>query len=136
MEVQQNNSIGNIKPTTDFNDIVADGFATAQDSSIEELKAKQRQWNDADLTAQCFLFFVAGFETSASLMCVTVHELAENQYVQAKLYAEIKATQKKLNGKRLNYEQLQEMKYLDMVVSGIESKFYICVSRMLCHISL
>lgn len=109
---QQNDTQSTSKEST------VDGFATVQDISLEQLKGNKQEWSDSDLTAQCFLFFVAGFETSASLMCVTVHELAENRYVQNKLYSEIKTTQEKLDGKPLTYDHLQQMKYLDMVVSG------------------
>lgn len=100
------------------NNITCDGFSTAEDVSNEQLKGKKRMWTDEYLTAQCFLFFVAGFETSATLLCVTVHELAENQYIQARLLEEVDETRRLLDGKPLTYEALQKMKYMDMVISG------------------
>lgn len=45
------------------------------------------------------------------------HELAVNPSVQAKLRVEIDATRAKLNGQRPTYEIIQDMPYLDMVVT-------------------
>lgn len=95
------------------------GFATVEEISADRLKGgKKRQWTDDDLTAQCFLFFLAGFETSATLLCFMAHELCENPDVQARLYDEIQEVRGQLNGKPLSYDELQKMKYLDMVTSG------------------
>ncbi|KAL9694908.1 hypothetical protein quinque_014193 [Culex quinquefasciatus] len=74
-------------------------------------------WNDDDLAAQCTVFLFAGFETVATLTSFMAHELAINSTVQAKLRAEVDATRAKLNGRRLTYEIIQEMTYLDMVVT-------------------
>ncbi|EDS37436.1 conserved hypothetical protein [Culex quinquefasciatus] len=74
-------------------------------------------WNDDDLAAQCTIFLFAGFETVATLTSFMAHELAINSTVQAKLRAEVDATRAKLNGRRLTYEIIQEMTYLDMVVT-------------------
>ncbi|XP_038104997.1 cytochrome P450 9e2 isoform X1 [Culex quinquefasciatus] len=74
-------------------------------------------WNDDDLAAQCTVFLFAGFETVATLTSFMAHELAINSTVQAKLRAEVDATRAKLNGRRPTYEIIQEMTYLDMVVT-------------------
>lgn len=63
------------------------------------------------------LFFLAGFTgitMQASFVC---HELVVNREVQEKLYNECKEVQAKLQGKQINYEVIQKMKYLDMVIS-------------------
>lgn len=39
-----------------------DGFSTVEESQIGKLDVK-RVWEDEDLAAQCFIFFLAGFET-------------------------------------------------------------------------
>lgn len=96
-----------------------EGFATVEEVSSDQLKGGQKRvWDDDDLTAQCFLFFLAGFDTSSTLLCFTAHELTVNQDVQAKLREEVDAVNSDLNGKPLSYDVLQKMKYLDMVVSG------------------
>lgn len=67
------------------------------------------------LTAQCFVFFVAGFETSSSVQSYCLYELALNPEIQKKLREEINTTIKKHGG--ITYQAIQEMEYLDMVVS-------------------
>lgn len=82
-----------------------------------------REWSDRDIVAQCFVFFFAGFETSAVLMCFTAHELMENEDVQQKLFEEVQRVDKELDGKELNYEAIMGMKYLDQVVSEVLRKW-------------
>ena len=41
---------------------IADGFATVEEFEIGKSSAKQK-WDDLDLVAQCFIFFLAGFDT-------------------------------------------------------------------------
>lgn len=96
-----------------------DGFATVTEAMENtNLGNGKRVWSDDDYTSQCFLFFLAGFETSSTLMCVAIQELAENQDVQMRLVDEIDDVLKRLDGKPLSYEILQSMQYMDMVVSG------------------
>lgn len=77
----------------------------------------QTEWEDDDLTAQCLIFFLAGFDTSSTLMCYMAHELAVNPDIQKKLIQEVDDVTRELNGAPLTYEAIQKMKYLDMVVS-------------------
>ncbi|EDW81111.1 uncharacterized protein Dwil_GK11195 [Drosophila willistoni] len=79
--------------------------------------APVREWSDRDIVAQCFVFFFAGFETSAVLMCFTAHEIMENEDVQEKLYEEVRQVTADLGDGELTYEALVGMKYLDQVVS-------------------
>lgn len=64
-----------------------------------------------------FLFFLAGFDTSSTLLSFLSHELTVNPDIQQKLYEEIKETNDSLNGQRLTYDTLQKMKYLDACIS-------------------
>lgn len=93
-----------------------DGFATVEESSIGKATVK-RAWNDDEIVAQCFLFFAAGFDTSSTLLSFTTYELAKNPDVQDNLYAEISEVNERLQGKRIPYDELQKMKYLDKVIS-------------------
>lgn len=45
------------------------------------------------------------------------HELALNEDIQQKLYAEVKSVYERLGGSPITYEALQSMKYMDQVVS-------------------
>lgn len=74
-------------------------------------------WSNDELVAQCLMFFIAGFETSSTLLSFLVLELALNEPVQTKLCHEVKEMSSKLTDKSISYELLQSMKYLDMVVS-------------------
>jgi cytochrome P450 family 6 len=69
-----------------------------------------------EIAAESFIFYVGGFHTSASLMNFILYELAMNQAVQEELRNEIIGKLRE-NGGKLSYELLNEMKYLDMVVS-------------------
>ncbi|KAH8382165.1 hypothetical protein KR009_002107 [Drosophila setifemur] len=90
----------------------------------ENTKTKPiREWSDRDIVAQCFVFFFAGFETSAVLMCFTAHELMENEDVQEKLYEEVQEVESELDGKDLTYEAIMGMKYLDQVVNEVLRKW-------------
>ncbi|KAJ6633420.1 putative cytochrome P450 9f2 [Pseudolycoriella hygida] len=91
------------------------GFATVEEHEVGE--RDHHILEDDDLTAQCFVFFAAGFETSAVLSCFTAHEICANADVQSKLIEEVDEVVKSLNGKKLSYDVIQRMKYLDMVVS-------------------
>jgi hypothetical protein len=50
-------------------------------------------------------------------MSFTLHELAVNPEIQEKLVAEIKENEIK-NGGKFDYNSIQNMVYMDMVVSG------------------
>lgn len=74
-------------------------------------------WTDDDLVAQCVIFFLAGFDASSITMAFMTHELAVNPFIQQKLYEEVCAVQKELNGQELDYTAINNMQYMDMVVS-------------------
>lgn len=69
------------------------------------------------MIAQAFIFFVAGYETSASTIAFTLYSLCLNPEIQRKLRSNIKDTVEKHNGK-LTVESIEEMDYLDMVMKG------------------
>ena len=66
---------------------------------------------------QAFHFLSAGFETSGSTMSYVLYELALHPEIQNRLRAEIMRVLNKHNG-RVTYDGIQDMAYLDMVVSG------------------
>ena len=67
--------------------------------------------------AQAFAFLAAGFETSATTLSFALYELALHPEIQHRLRAEILQVLNKHNGE-LTYDGIQEMSYLDRVVSG------------------
>jgi len=71
--------------------------------------------------AQAFTFLIAGYETSASTLTFALYELALHPEIQQRLRAEIVQVLSKHGGK-LTYDGMQDMSYLDRVVSGEERK--------------
>ena len=69
------------------------------------------------VAAQALVFFFGGFETSSTTMMFSLYELSLHQDIQDRLREEIDDVLQKHDGK-LTYEGMQEMEYLDKVVSG------------------
>lgn len=123
MEVRE----GNLKyPVEDNNNksnkMEADGFATVEESDVGRTSVTQK-WNDNEIVAQCLLFFVAGFETSSTMLTLTSYELVANPDIQQKLYEEIVQTNEDVNGNPITYDILQKMKYMDQVICEILRKW-------------
>jgi len=97
------------------NEKIVEGFATVEESQVGK-NAVTRKWEDDDLYAQCFIFFFAGFDTISTVMTFISYELMINPDVQTKLQEEIDEMNERLDGKKVNYEQIQGMKYMDQVV--------------------
>ena len=66
---------------------------------------------------QALGFLIAGYETSASTLTFALYELALHPEIQQSLRAEILQVLSKHDGK-LTYNGIQDMSYLDRVVSG------------------
>ena len=67
------------------------------------------------LVSNALLFFFAGFDTTSSGMSMIVHNLAKHQAVQDRLAEEI--TTELGDTDDINFEALQQLKYLDMVIN-------------------
>jgi cytochrome P450 family 6 len=70
-----------------------------------------------EIAAQAFVFFAAGFETSSTTMSFCLYELSLNRHVQERVQKEIDEVLRK-HGNKISYEAVQEMEYLDNVISG------------------
>ncbi|KAG4075030.1 hypothetical protein HA402_004576 [Bradysia odoriphaga] len=93
-----------------------EGYATVQEIEVGKTNVN-RTLNDDEITAQCFIFLAGGFEATSNVLMFASYELMTNPDLQQKLYEEIVETNRQLGGKRINYDELQKMKYLDQVVS-------------------
>lgn len=71
-----------------------------------------------DMTAQAFVFYFGGFETSSTTMSFAAHEIATHPDVQAKLKQEIDEVLETSNGE-VTYEAIYKLKYLDAVISEV-----------------
>jgi len=92
-----------------------DGFATVEESQIGK-RTVTRTWEDDDLIAQSLIFFFAGFESVSTMISFIAYELMVNPDCQTKLQKEIDELNEKVDGKQVNYGQIQGMKYLDQIV--------------------
>lgn len=91
------------------------GYAAAEEVVMEN--EYKTILTDDDIVAQCLQFFFAGLDTVASLLSFISYELALNGDVQEKLYQELITMNSNLRGRPLTFTDLQELQYLDMVIS-------------------
>lgn len=77
-------------------------------------KLIELELDDMLITAQIFVFFGAGFETSSTTSSYTLHQLAYNMEIQRKVQEEIDIVLKRHNNK-ITYEAINEMTYLEKV---------------------
>lgn len=87
---------------------------------------KREGFTAAEIAAQAFVFYVAGFETSSTTMTYIIMELAQSQGIQDKVREEINSVIKKYDGE-LTYDGVMEMQYLDKVIHG-KWKYFSCYS--------
>ncbi|XP_035783644.1 cytochrome P450 6d3-like [Anopheles albimanus] len=72
--------------------------------------------------ANVFLFYVAGSDTSTSAISFTLHELTHNREAMVKVQQEIDEMMERNKGK-ITYENIQELKYLDLCVKETLRKY-------------
>lgn len=109
---------GHLKESSaDDDKVIDDGFAAVDVSPVNLASSGKRSWSEDDIVAQSLVFFFAGFDTTANLICFTAQELAENPNIQMKLFQEITSVTEQLQDKPITYDVLQKMKYLDLVVT-------------------
>ncbi|XP_018304776.1 cytochrome P450 9e2-like [Mycetomoellerius zeteki] len=82
---------------------------------MESRKKNGPEYDINEMTAQAFVFFLAGFDTIATAMCFMTHEIGVNPDVQGRLREEIDDVLRQTNGKP-TYEAINCMKYLDAVI--------------------
>lgn len=70
-----------------------------------------------EMAAQCFVFFLGGFETSSTVMTFCLYELALNTTLQEKTREEIRKVLSKHDDK-ITYDATMESSYLDQVING------------------
>ena len=89
----------------------------------EELNADKEAFNNViekkltedEILAQCFLFFIAGFETTATTLSYCSYELALHPDIQERLHEETKEAFDEKG--EIKYEVLSKLPFLDAVVS-------------------
>ncbi|KAG5669760.1 hypothetical protein PVAND_000054 [Polypedilum vanderplanki] len=81
----------------------------------DETQENEGKLTIGEIGAQCFVFFIGGFETSSSTGTFVLYNLVKYPEVQEKLRNEIRTILARHDNK-ITYEAMQEMKYLQMVV--------------------
>ncbi|XP_045515909.1 cytochrome P450 6j1-like [Pieris brassicae] len=76
---------------------------------------------DQFVASQAFSFFVAGVETTANAVDYTLLELANNKHILQKVHKEIDVVFHKY--KELNYNNVESLEYLEMVLSEAMRKY-------------
>lgn len=111
-----------------FVNLVADAIRTRDEKNITrpdmiqllmDSRSKREPGKELtilNMTSQAFIFFLAGFETSSTLMSFATHEIAVNPDIQEKLQNEIDEVMENTNGQP-SYEAINEMKYLNAVIN-------------------
>lgn len=95
---------------------IASNYAEQNEGQQMFKMATNKKLTMNELVAQCVIFFLAGYETTASTLSYATYLLALYQNEQEKLREEVDNVLKENNGK-LTYEVIQNMKYLDNVIS-------------------
>lgn len=72
---------------------------------------------DNEIAAHSLIFFLAGFETSSSLLTFCSYELGVHLDIQERARQEVDEVLKRYNGE-LTYEGMSEMKYCEQVLNG------------------
>jgi cytochrome P450 len=86
---------------------------TADSEALKNVLEKKLTENE--ILAQCFLFFTAGYETTATTLSFCSYELALHPEIQERLYKETESAFDE-NGE-INYETLSKLPFLDSVIS-------------------
>lgn len=74
-------------------------------------------FSEAEVISQIYEFFEAAITENNVLLNFISQQLANNREIQNRLHNECQDIQQKLDAEPLNYESLQQMKYMDMVIS-------------------
>ncbi|XP_064551997.1 uncharacterized protein LOC135437852 [Drosophila montana] len=75
-----------------------------------------------EMAAQSFIFFVAGFDTSASTLGFALYELAKQPQLQLKLRQDIEQALQ-AHGGQFTYECMQELRYMELVIAETLRKY-------------
>lgn len=82
-----------------------------------------------EISAQVFVFFAAGFETSSITLIYCLFELAKHSDIQNRVLDEIDTVLDKYDG-QITYEAIADMKYLDKCIDGLYTCLLVfCISQ-------
>jgi cytochrome P450 family 6 len=97
----------------DFMQLLIDMKNGKQEGGVSDGKSLTLE----EVAAQSFVFFLAGFETSSTLMTFALYELARHPDIQEKVRSEVETVLAKYDGE-VSYDAIQDMKYMNQVIDG------------------
>ncbi|CAJ0926568.1 unnamed protein product, partial [Mesorhabditis belari] len=118
MAVEERKRLRNegIVTNDDFIDLFLDAEAEIDHKTEGAFDRKDvhvnRKLTTDEVIAQCFVFLIAGFDTTANTLAYVSHFLTKNKDVQDRLREEIDQI---CTTEEITYEQLNELKYMDCV---------------------
>ena len=85
----------------------------------------KRKLTEDEIIAQCIVFFIAGFETSGSVVSSCMFELAKNADIQEQLYKELTETLSGINEESQEYYEtvMHKLPYLQAVIQECLRKY-------------
>ncbi|GFQ63901.1 cytochrome P450 3A5 [Trichonephila clavata] len=92
----------------------SDRFGSVTSSTMSS-PSKYKKLSNEELLAQCAMFFMVGYETTASMLTFISHCLATNPTWQEKLIKEVDEAFEKHT--EMSYDAVRDLKILDAVVS-------------------
>ncbi|CAG2169280.1 unnamed protein product, partial [Oppiella nova] len=106
------------KETEDNSDLNPDTNADKSELTTDEhpgaLQTHNKSMSDAEMISQCVLFFMAGYETTATTISYATYLLAENPESQERLFEESKNI---FNTKSdIDYDAIERLEYLNGVI--------------------
>ncbi|KAJ8683730.1 hypothetical protein QAD02_019522 [Eretmocerus hayati] len=104
-----------IKSKCKRNDLF-DAFIEMRENYMDKNDEFHHYFQDDGLIATGIVFFLGGFEPSASMMYLTLYELSKHPDIQSRLRQEILDALNETGGK-ITYELVMSLQYLDMVSS-------------------
>jgi len=87
--------------------------AFEETTDIKQWKSIKRALTEEEIVANSLLFFLVGYETTATIVGWMTYNLSLDENVQDKLYDDIMTVLKKY--KKIDYEAVAKMTYLDQV---------------------
>lgn len=85
---------------------------------IRGKRGTERELSIDDMTAQAFIFYFGGLDTSSTTMSFAAYEIATHLDIQTKLKQEIDEVLETTDGE-VTYEAIHKLKYLDAVINEV-----------------
>ncbi|KAK9685117.1 Cytochrome P450 [Popillia japonica] len=86
-----------------------------EEDEINKVDIPRLTMNEA--SAQAFIFFLAGFETTSTSLGFTMLELAIHQDIQEKARGEVVKALEKFDGK-ISHDAILDLPYVEMIILG------------------